>query len=580
MALTNPEIDLAIPTGEGQKPTRGLINAAMKALAADAASALAAPSFGLSSIVVAQTTQSFSLRQAVRKAYCRPFWLAHRAELIARNPPVGNTGTVYYVDPTKATNGAGTFADAFNVAPSAATWQGNTILFAEMTSYNLSAAMSNGGNNSFNFGTYSRYDGSRVYDPRRLATINALPAGNIASVMSFTGIGSGSTGVFSGLRLTGSRTAATPKGLYAGGSVAGSTLIVEHCIADDIETSDGVIVGALFDLRCERMIIRFNRAAGTNVDHFWMNAPSAATIVEFYGNEINTGANINRNGPDAIQFNRASGGAYRHLNGYCNWIEHNAASKQGFFVAGSTPADGAESVWWHRNFMFGIADMTGQTDWAGDGSGHTAMQFDTYGYRVYSNYIDGFRSWGNIFGSTTSRALFAYNLCVTENSAFEVTNADSPMWGTGTSGSDYVIAAHNTFWTINSLAATTDAGQAVARIAGANNKLQNNIFAGGWRNGWRLYSGVSQPTNYNLYSGVTNPVINNVNAVIAGGANDISADPLLDRIGSPRFGSPVVNAATPMTDWDGSLLYLTDPFGRTADSPRRQWIGAMQGYAS
>jgi hypothetical protein len=153
--------------------------------------------------------QAYSFRQAIRKQWCRPYWNAARAELIARNPPVGNTGTVIYIDPTLAVNGTlGTFADPFNALPAAANWQGNTVLIAEMTTLNIPAAVSNGGNFSFNFGTYSRYDGSRVYDPRRLATLNALPAGNLATVASFSGVAAGSTAIFSGIRFTGARAAA------------------------------------------------------------------------------------------------------------------------------------------------------------------------------------------------------------------------------------------------------------------------------------------------------------------------------------------------------------------------------------
>ena len=515
--------------------------------------------------------------QDIRKEFCRPYWQAVIAELTGQWTPPATLGSIIYVDLTAATDGAGTsYTAPRNVIPSSATYQNNTILLAELTTH--SAQISTSSAASYQIGTYSRHDGSRVYDPSRLATLNGAA---FTSVVSFSGAGA-NTITLSGVRLTGARNAGgSANGAYMGDNTAGSSLVLEWCV---IEDAIGTSVGALASCRAEKMIVRFNRISGADVDMVWLQSSTTGGQAEVYGNYITVGSSTTVNGPDAIQFNRSGSGQWRTVRIYDNWIEHNAACKQGIFFGGGTPTDGSERIEIFHNFMFGIADMNGVTDLSGDGSGHTGIQQNTHGARIWGNYIDGWRSWADFTGTTTSRVLFAYNVLVTETSSWLAgsTATPGPMCGSGASGSDYVIYAHNTHIARSDLSTTQPDNVPVTRLSGANNVVENNIWYGPWKHAARFHSGASQVEDYNVFFGITgNKIVGSTSgSSLTLGANDLTSDPMIDFMGMPLVGSPVVGTAHPINDWTGELLYMTDIFRRVATDPRKQNIGALQGYAS
>lgn len=503
-------------------------------------------------------------------AACRPYWLAYRAQLAAQYAPAGNTGTVYYLDPNSATNGVGTFADPFNAVPAVATYRGNTVLIAEGTT--LAGQFTTGGAFSYNLGTYSRMDGSRLYDMTRAATINAS---SFTTGVSFSGAGSNPV-VVSGLRITGARNAAgVAYGVYAGNNAAGGSLIVEHCVIDDCS---GSAISTLLSARAEQMILRFNRLVGTNVDMLFLQSSTSAGIAEVYGNEIIVGSNATLDGPDAIQLSRTSGGVFRRVRVFGNWIEHNANTKQGFIISGNTPAAGGEEIHVYRNFFFGMQDPDSLTDLSGNGSSQVAISVDIAGPMVWSNYIDGWRLWASVKGDTAARGLFAYNICVTDMP--EYSSATSAMIG-GSATSDYMVVAHNTFITTGNIGSSTPTDVPVVRFGGTNNVIKNNAFCGAWRHAIRFNNGAGSAESANLFYGITDRKIvsNSGGSEIAIAGTSITTDPLFDVVGRPAFGSPVVAAAEAVSNWDGTALILPDPFGRLAGDISEQWIGAAQSYS-
>lgn len=513
--------------------------------------------------------------QAGRKAICWPYFQGRAARLASRVPLRLNSGAAIYYDPTAATNGSGaSHTDPTNVQPASGAYVNNTVLLPELLNVPLQFNTSSAG--SYHFGTYSRMDGSRVYDPDRVATINASA---FTTAVNLSGIGANATVILSGIHLTGSRNAAgTANGLFAGNDGANSTVILEWSRIDDCWSSNGT-VGALASLRAQNVLVRFCDLMGADVDQLWIRAglPNCHALVQCC--TIRVGATTAVNGPDAIQFSRLAGGSFRQATVQGCWIEHNAMCKQGTFIGGNPPAAGAESIEIFHTFYFGLDDLFGRPNFAADNGGHTGIQLDVPGARIWGNYFDGWRLWANISGDTAARALYAYNFHVTDNTNYEGAATSGPMTGSGASGSDFVIYAHNThIATKPSIAATQAVGVPVTRLSGSSNVVQNNVWLGPWRDALRLHAGSAQAENYNLFFGHSGRSVVGAASgdTLTLGANDILADPLMNYLGQPSLGSPVINAATPVTDWDGTILWKENIFGQIADDQRRQWIGAAQ----
>lgn len=513
--------------------------------------------------------------QAGRKVICWPYFQNRQARMAVRVLPRANIGAPIYYDPTAVTNGSGTsHTSPVNVAPNPAAYGNNTVLLPELLSVPLQFNTSNAG--SYHFGTYSRLDGTRVYDPDRVATINASA---FTTAVSLSGIGAGATVVLSGIHLTGSRNAAgTANGLFAGNDGADSTVVLEFARIDDCWSSNGS-VGALASLRAQNVIVRFCDLAGADIDNVWIRAglPNCNALVQ--GCTIRVGATTAVNGPDAIQFSRLAGGSFRQATVQGCWIEHNAMCKQGTFFGGNLPAVGTESIEIFHTFYFGLDDLLGRTNFAADNGGHTGVQIDQKGSRIWGCYFDGWRLWSDVSGDTAARALYAYNFHVTDNTNYMGAVTSGPMSGSGASGSDYVLYAHNThICTKPSIAATQAAGVPVTRLSGSSNQVLNNVWLGPWNDMLRLHAGSAQAEDYNLFfgHGGRSVVGAATGDVLTLGTHDILADPLMNYLGQPAPGSPVINAATPVTDWDGTLLWKENIFGQIADDQRRQWIGAAQ----
>jgi hypothetical protein len=491
------------------------------------------------------------------------------ADLIAQYPPAGSAGTIIYVDTTAAVDGTGSFASPRNVFPSFPAYQNNTVLFAEGTTF--TGQISAGAVGGYDYGTYSRLDGSRVFDKARLATIQASA---FITAINHSGAGANRLHV-GGLRITGATNAAgIATGVYLGNNTAGSTLILEHCVIDNISGTN-IPSSLAASLRCETVIVRFCEINITNGDAIWCQATTGNSVVEMYGNRILVGSNTNGDGPDSIQFFRNTGGIFRNVNIVGNWIEHNAMPKQGIIVSGNNPTAGTERWVVRNNFIFGVTNPEARTDLSGNLSAPAAFQFEAHGVSLLNNWIDGWRIWGVFYSTTTVQAVCSGNVFITDKAAYA--NTVSPMVGTRSSGDDGAIFANNTLIATKPLPDMVS-DQACARFSGTNNVIRNNVFLGGWRHAFRFHGGSGQTEQKNVFWGITDRLIVGTAAgsSLAIDASSAVADPLLDEMATPSIASPLVAAADSVTLPNSSRLIVTDIFGAAADDINRQTVGAIQ----
>jgi hypothetical protein len=496
--------------------------------------------------------------QAARKKYIRPHLRRRSEVLMAIYPPstAALGGGTIYIDPTVAGPGTGTFTDPFLAMPAVAGYAGRTVLFRERTTFVGNISTSNAA--SYDFGTYSASDGTRIFDIKRAAHIFANGASNC---FSFSGLGA-NTLRFAGIKLSGARNAAgTGNGIFGGNSTPGSTLIVEHC---DLSDCEGSSVGALLSARCERNIIRFNRMVGNDLDIIWSQAPATLPNYTFecYGNElILLGAT--RDGPDVIQLNRTTTGLFRNVWIYANWIEHRAGSKQGIIANGGT-LSAQDRILIDGNYLFGLSDVTSVPDLSGDGSSQVAIQVDTLGgLHIRSNYIDGWRRWcASVRGTDLARSSLAGNVCYTDGPS----NQTSFEWfGTSSTTTSHVLVANNTLITVNPM--VLPGNVAAMRVAGLNNVVVNNLFVGPWSRGLSLDA--AQAESGNAFVGVTVPM-SNFSGVARAPTFAVPGDRFaVDPFGRALPGQWTLTAGVPVTEFSGDALVLDDVFGERARASGR-----------
>jgi hypothetical protein len=295
--------------------------------------------------------------------------------------------------------------------------------------------------------------------------------------------------------------------------------------------------------------------------------------MEIIGNEITVTASVTFAGPDGVELVRNPGAVWSRVRIEGNWITHGANCKQGVLLAGNTPAAGKERVEITNNWFFGI-DVTDVPDLMGDNSGQVALGVDSVGARVIGNYFDRWRSWANVKGAANAPGVFVGNLCITDAAQWNA--GTSPMAGSGPSGSDYVIVANNTFITQKDM--TAPSSVPLYRVTGTNNVIRNNVFSGPWSTAFRMYGGAAQTEDYNVYFGLrSTPVVGAASgSSLSLGFHDTTVDPMLDVYGRPLPGSPLIGAAEPIIDWNGSLLIYEDIFGCIAGDPKKCSRGAVQ----
>lgn len=503
--------------------------------------------------------------QTLRKRILRPYFEAYKAKMMALYPPVPNTGSVVYIDPSSATNGAGTFADPKNAMPTT-TVDNTTYLFKERTriasNYYLTGSVNSAG---LVFGTYSAIDGSRVFQSDRLATID----GNTYTYTALRWTGTTGSFTLSGLRIVGATSASTSQGIVlflATSAGASSVITVEHCVFEAMGAyvlTPNVTGNQAIATSGARTIARFNRicAAGDGI----AVSPVGGAGYEIICNDVTIATEITAQGPDCIQVSRQGTQSVGKQVVIGNWLNNPLNEKQAFILNGGTPPASGEEMLFSRNMLFGVSDPVANPPMAPFTAGTVAYISNCNSVaEIVGNYFDGWCGWASV----PSNSLIAYNTAIIDHAGF-----GTDEWYVGLeakAGSTGVVIANNTVIGTNRSAAPSQSNNRGILVGGSGNIAANNVIVGMTL----CINGTHTETN-NLFSACL-PRDTSNNPLALGSGSASIADPMLDTIGRPLPNSPVAVSAGAVT-WNGSQLRRDDIFGQSSWATLSNF-GAAQGW--
>jgi hypothetical protein len=481
-------------------------------------SAIANPATDATPAELADIRASLGMQQT-RKRILRPFWEAYKAQLMTLYPPVPNTGSVVYVDPSAGTDGAGTFASPRNVMPTAVS--NTTYLFRERTRIVSSGQFTGITATGLVFGTYSAATGVRIFEPSRLATID----GGTYFRVAFRWQGTSGTLALSGVRIVGGQNASGGVNLFECITApAASTITIEHCLFEDMgsfQPFSGQLLNLGIAINGAKSVIRFNRIAlpGDGMSL----APGAGAGYEIIGNDITVAPSIALGGPDCVEVQRTGANALGQQIVIGNWLNQAANTKHAFLSVGGTPQSTGEEMLFSRNFLFGV-DVGANPPVPPFGSQIAFTSNTTSVQLVVGNYFDQFIGWASV----GNNSMLANNIGIRDHAG---------EWLVGFStqaGSSGAVIANNTAIALN----TTWTGGATNRGFESNGShtFINNVCV----NLGMKYGGGATESHSVFVGGLP---VNLSNAPVALGTGSITAaDAMLDDVGRPLAGSPVLAA--------------------------------------
>lgn len=502
--------------------------------------------------------------QTLRKRILRPYFEAFKAKMMALYPPVPNTGTVVYIDPTSATNGAGTFGDPKNAMPTTLV-DNTTYLFKERTRIVTNYYMVSTTAIGLVYGTYSALDGSRVFEPDRLATIDGATYDYAAVRWR------GTTGTFtlSGLRIIGATSASPSQGicLFLANSAGSSSVVtVEHCVFEApgaYALVPNVTGNLAIAITGPRAIVRFNRicapADGVAV------SPAAGAGYVVLCNDITVAAETAAQGPDCVQVSRQGTQPVGKQIVVGNWMNNVLNQKQAFILNGGTSPASGEEMLFARNMCFGVVDPVARPPMTPLTAGSIAyVSVCESAAEIVGNHFDGWCGWAGV----PSNSLIAYNTAIIDHAGFL---ADE--WYVGfeaKAGSTGVVIANNTVIGTNRSAAPSQSNNRGILVGGSGNIAANNVIVG-----MTLCINGTHTETSNLFSACL-PRDTSNNPLALGSGSASIADPMLDTVGRPLPNSPVAVSAGAVT-WNGSQLRRDDIFGQSSWATLSNF-GAAQGW--
>lgn len=507
------------------------------------------------------TAQALSV--TARKAIMRPAWERAVNNLGPMQTFVASTGSIIYIDPTSATNGVGTPGDPKNNWPTIT--DSMTLLGKERTALEANSQLVGFTNTGVVFGTYDAASGERVFDKSRLFTIKNTAFNRVSIKWSGT---SGNLAV-SGVRLVGGFVASSGgiQLIECNSATGTSTVTVEHCVFEDMGTSWQLVGGFINNQSIvvggtAKLVARFNRI-NCPADGVMLSPSSASGGCDIYGNEILTPSNLQFNGPDGIQIVRPGAIAMGHINVYCNWIEQNANSKQGFVLSGGTAQATGDFVYFARNYVWGVdTGVFHALPPVTDANPSIAFVSDSLsGSYVVSNYFDQFAGWVGVGGSSVLMNNVGYRDHI-------------GPWFNGfaaNAASTASIIANNTAIHAGGKQISSDTA---FEIQGSSHTVANNVAIGSWNRGMRI--GATGTTEANSrFSGCITDLLNGSSVPIALATTSSAADAKTDIVGRPLGASTMLGTGVAVRDAAGTLLRFPDPLGFTSPTSDAPNIGAM-----
>jgi len=562
---------LLTPTGATITPTLGVdFDASTGALTKSAAPLKLAPLVAMS---LAPSTQAVAeAEEAARVAVLSKIWAARRAALAARDAPKPNVGTVTYVDLLAATDGDGTsFLTPRNVWPGSSALVDKTVLLAERTTYTTPTV--GAGTPSLQFltcsssllGTYSRRDGSRVFDRDRVATINCN--GNTRGLAN--GSANTTNGVtLSGLRITNLQGATNyvRAVLFTKPSAAAaiSGLTVEHVYIDDVRMTDTTTAqdGMAIESYANNTTVRYCDIQVRNCDALYIATASndGGKSPHIYGNRfVILKDGTTNDDVDCIQLFNSGTGFLGLCEIHDNWLENQANEKQVAMLQDSAAGTTTQCLF-YRNVCVGASLATSP---AGVGVNQKVVNLDIPGAKAYENYVSG-GEYG-IFASKPG--------CAIERNFIVQQGAD----GTATQRGAITSYQSNTTARNNTIVLNQSPG-GIANVYGVymgggttGNVCTDNVFAGRGK-AMRLTDGnVTEERNTVFVQGLAREATaggtNSGVSQTLGTGSTSNVDPQLTLLGFPIALTPSAAAISAVAD---------DLYG----SPWRGYRGAVQSLVS
>lgn len=333
------------------------------------------------------TLASAIAQELARQTIQEAIWRARVTELLAENPPIGNIGTVTYVDRTAAVNGNGaSHLTPTNVMPTLTA--GNTFLFADSLYHPGTITWPAIGRAVV--GTYDRTTGARVYDKNRIAWLDGQGAQRVISTNTAN---DSQAGVISGLGIRGARHATDARGIYIGKATAATTTsgwIVEHCVIEDIlpSATDGSALSMGIESYADDAIFRFNTIRVKNADGLYSAAAGnvGGRNPKIYGNDIEVDPTSTDDGVDCIQLFNGGTGGLGEFHVHTNRCRNTVNVKQTIIVQDTASVATTKGIV-ERNFCVG-ADMTRPALGVG-GVGQKGILVDAHQTIVRDNYSSG-----------------------------------------------------------------------------------------------------------------------------------------------------------------------------------------------
>lgn len=503
------------------------------------------------------------LPRHARMALLREYWKGGVSLLGPTQTFVPTIGSVVYIDPTGSAGTGASIADTRNTFP--ALVANTTYLVRERTTVTSTANLTGITVGDVLLGTYDERTGARIFDKRRLATINGQTF--FRASVRWQGLSGNFT--LSGIRVTGGTNAVGgATGFECITAPSTSTVTIEHSVLEGIGAyllSGGYLANYAIAISGPRLVVRFSRIIFPG-DPISFSATPAGPGMEVYGNELVIQPSIAASGPDLIEMSRSGSNLFGRVAVYNNWMENNGNSKQGIYSSGGTP-QASDSIYFAGNFVFGVDTLANQA-LPPDGQSHIAYNVDFPGNAVVvSNWFDEWAGW----------AAVGNNSVLMNNAGYK--SHSGPFYvGFGTrSGATAARVANNTaFYAGEKAFAATEAA---FEIVGSNHTVKNNAVVGAWPRGMRI-TATGTTESYNKFSGPLALVTNSSNEPIPlGVGTSIVEDPMLDRLLRPKLGSPLLLAAPSVLD--GSLVPVNyeDPTGVSGRDMTVVNIGAMSGVA-
>lgn len=495
----------------------------------------------------------------IRKMTLRPFWEAYVNYLMTIHPPVPNTGSVFYIDPTGSA-GAGTFASPANVFPGSPV-ANTTYLIKERTRVIGTTQFTGITATGLVIGTYDAGSGARVFEKDRLATIDG-GSSNFRCAIRWQG----TSGNFSlsGIRVIGGGTGSGGVQQFESLTAPATSLItVEHCVFEGVgpyALLGGQVNNQAVTCGGARFIGRFNRVC-VEGDGFMLN-PAATAGYQLIGNEVVVPPTLTVGGPDCVQIIRTSSNAVgkQHLVG--NWLDQAANTKQAFVLSGGTPQATGEEMFCARNFFFGV-DLLANPVLPPFSGGQIAFINDTLSPAVIvGNYFDQFAGWAGV----STNGVLMHNIGIREHAGQWYSGFGVSAGATGAVVANNTAIALDTTW-------VPGAANTGFEINGTGHTVKNNICV---NLGLRMDLPTEETST--LFVGSLPVNFNNTTRPLGAGSKQ-AGDALLDSVGRPKAGSEALTGGTPVTV-GGFTQRFADIFGTTAASTTAFNVGAAQGWQS